>query len=187
MNGRLAELGTRIQVVGPSCAGKTTLARELARRLGGEFLELDALFWLPGWTEPDPADFAEALRSATAGDHWVAAGNYIRHTVPVYWERLDTVVWLDFPLRVTIPRILRRSWRRWRRRELLWGSNHEQFWQQLKVWSPKDSLIAYNVLRRKQQRERFEALRRDPALADIRWVRLRSPKQARRWLESRGA
>lgn len=176
--------GLRIQVVGPSCAGKTTLAAILAERLGLEFLELDALFWKPGWVEPPAEEFAETLARATAGERWVAAGNYTRHTMPLYWESLDTVVWLDFPMRTVVPRILRRSWRRWRAGEVLWGTNAERFWPQLKLWDTKDSLIAYTVRRNGVQRGQFLAAMGDPTLDRIRWVLLKSPGQVERWLET---
>ncbi|MPZ15785.1 MAG: hypothetical protein GEU73_15410 [Chloroflexi bacterium] len=45
---------TRVVVVGTSCAGKTTLARRLARILASEHVELDSLYWGPEWTpRPD--------------------------------------------------------------------------------------------------------------------------------------
>jgi adenylate kinase family enzyme len=175
-------IGRRIQVVGPSCSGKSTLAEELGQRLGVPYVELDALFWKPGWVEPPEEEFASKLRVATAGDAWVIAGNYRRHTVPVYWSRLETVVWLDFPLRTTIPRILSRSWRRWRQQEHLWGTNYERFWDQLKLWDTKESLIAYNVRTRGRARAQFLELQRGLELAHIQWIRLTSPKAVRRWL-----
>ena len=176
------QLGDRIQVVGPSCSGKSTLGEELARRLGSRFIELDALFWRPGWTEPADEEFAQAVLNETAAERWVAAGNYTRRTIPLYWRRLDTVVWLDFPERVVYPRILRRSWRRWRSKEHLWGTNYERFWGQLKIWDPAESLIGYGLRSRRHMRQRFLEAMTDPGLKHIRWVRLTSPAQVRGWL-----
>lgn len=173
--------GSRIQVVGPSCAGKSTLAEELARRIGAPFVELDALFWKPGWTEPHEEEFAEKLRTATSGVSWVLAGNYFRHTSELLWVDVETVIWLDFPLRTVLPRIIRRSWRRSRDKELLWGTNYERFWPQLKAWS-MDSLIGYAIRRHRQYGMRLTGAMRDPRFGHIRWVRLRSAKEVDRWL-----
>ena len=177
------DIGRRIQVVGPSCSGKSTLAEALATKLGLTFIELDALFWRPGWVEPPADEFGAALREATFGDGWVVAGSYSRHTIPAFWPRLETVIWLDFPLHVTLPRIVRRSWHRSHRRELLWGTNYERFTPQLKVWS-LDSLIGYTVRRCRASRKKFLELRNDPSFAHVRWVRLTSPGQVERWLKS---
>jgi adenylate kinase family enzyme len=168
--------------MGPSCAGKTTLAAELARRFGLEFVELDALFWEPNWQEPDREQFAAKVREAISGPRWVLAGNYTTRASAIVWPSVETIVWLDFPLRVTLPRIVRRSWRRTRTKELLWGTNYERFWPQLKVWSPKDSLLAYNIRHGRAARQRLERAMNDPAFAHIRWVRLRSPGAVREWL-----
>ena len=109
------------------------------------------------------------------------AGNYFRHTSELLWKDVETLIWLDFPLRTVIPRIITRSWRRSRNKELLWGTNTERFWPQLKFWS-MDSLIGYVIRRHKLYGERLEGAMRDPRFAHIRWVRLRSPKEVDLWL-----
>lgn len=42
-------IGRRVHVIGNSSSGKTTLAMRLARALDADFVELDALNWLPNW------------------------------------------------------------------------------------------------------------------------------------------
>ncbi len=46
-------------MVGTSGSGKTTVGRALAARLGLPFVELDAIFHQPGWTELPREDFRE--------------------------------------------------------------------------------------------------------------------------------
>lgn len=170
---RTSPIGNRVAVIGTTSSGKSTLAEQLARLLDVPFVELDALFWKPGWVESTDEDFFHKVQEATSGDAWVVAGNYSR-TRELYWDRLDTVIWLDLPLALCVARILRRSWRRSRQHELLWGTNYERFWPQLKLWSPKDSLVAWAVSsRRRARRQNFEAAD-DPRWAQLRWVHLRS-------------
>jgi adenylate kinase family enzyme len=174
----------RVVVLGGSCAGKSTCGRALADRLGVPHIELDALFWLPGWHEPETALFRSKVQEALeTSDRWVVSGNYLAKTQDLTWPLADTAIWLDLPLRTTVPRILRRSWRRWRQHELLWGTNHERFWPQLKLWSPKDSLIAYSLRRERGRRRELEALMAGGGYPNLDWVRLRSASEARRWLE----
>jgi hypothetical protein len=86
---------------------------------------------------------------------------------------VETVIWLDLPLRVLLPRILVRSFRRWRSQELLWGTNRENFWSHFRLWDPT-SLIHYAVFGRRRQDERIFAGMSDPACAHVRFIRLRS-------------
>ncbi len=64
--------------------------------------------------------------------------------------------------------MLKRSWRRWRSGELLWGTNRERFWPQLMVWRQADSLLWWIVTQhRRRRRQTFEAM------ADARWAHIR--------------
>lgn len=175
-------LGRRIVVVGPSCAGKSTLGMELARRLNLPFIELDALFWQENWGRPTDEHFCELLRGAHAGDAWVSSGNYLRQTQRVTWPLADTLIWLDAGMMRTSWRILRRSWRRWRTQELLWGTSRERFWRQLKLWDPNASLIRYNLSRRRQNAATFEAGMAEFRAAGKCALRLRTIGEVRRLL-----
>ena len=69
------------------------------------------------------------------------AGSCSRYSQPTFWARLDTVIWLDPPILLLLQCVILRSWRRWRRRELLWGTNVDLFWTQFTLWRMNDSLI----------------------------------------------
>jgi adenylate kinase family enzyme len=180
---RHPELLDRVVVVGDSGSGKSTVAARLAGMLGLEHIELDALFHLPAWREPDAGVFRERVRAAIAPfDRWVVSGNYLSRQQDVTWPLARTVVWLDLPLRVTVPRTLARSWRRWRTHELLWETNYESFWPHLRLWDERESLVAYTLRHHREHRRSFEALQRHPAWRHLHWVRLRSPREAAAWL-----
>ncbi|MDE0008256.1 MAG: AAA family ATPase, partial [Gammaproteobacteria bacterium] len=70
----------RIHVTGNSSSGKSTFAAALADAIGAEFVELDALNWLPDWVglnATDPDKLVRRFADATSGDTWVAAGSYM--------------------------------------------------------------------------------------------------------------
>lgn len=180
-----ALVGRRVLVVGDSCTGKSTLGERLARLLRSPHVELDALYWRPGWAPSPLAEFLPRVDEATRAASWVLSGNYSAQR-DVSWPRADTLVWLDFPLRTTLPRIVARSWRRWRSRELLWGTNRERFWPQLKLWSPSDSLVAWTLTHHHSLRRRYEAALADPAFARLRCHRLRSPAAVEAWCAAAG-
>jgi adenylate kinase family enzyme len=170
-------IGRRIHVMGNSNSGKSTVAERLSGCLGIPLVELDALNWEPGWVglnEADPAEFERRIREATASDAWVVAGSYSAFSQRVFWRRLQTVIWLDLPMPQLVWRSLARSWRRWRSKELLWGSNSESFWRQLMVWRKQDSLVWWIVTQQRRKRRAMLTAMADPTWSHIRFVRLRS-------------
>lgn len=174
---RPCPIGQRIHVVGNSGSGKSTLAERLASLLAVSFVELDALNWEPGWVglnQTDPAEFERRIALATAGDGWVVAGSYMAFSQRIFWPRLDTVIWLDLPRSLLMRRVLARSWRRWRSKELLWGTNCERFWPQLALWRKEESLLWWVFTQHERKREQMLSYMTDPRWRHIRFVRLTS-------------
>ncbi len=173
-------LGTRIHVIGNSCSGKSTLAAELGAALDLSVVELDALNWLPGWVglnATDPDELRRRINEATSGERWVVAGSYAGFCADTCWPRLQTMIWLDLPRSLLIRRVLMRSWKRWRSGELLWGTNRENFWNQLKIWNKEDSLIWWIWTQAEHKRRSMVARMSDARYGHIRFVRLTSPKE----------
>jgi adenylate kinase family enzyme len=167
----------KIAVQGTSGSGKTTVARELARRLGVPHLELDALHHGPNWLETPAEEFRRRVAAATAGDGWVVDGNYDSKLGDLVLGRADTVVWLDLPLRVALSRVTRRTIRRIRTGEELWSGNRESWrggffgWESMFVWTIRSHL--------RNRRARAQRLARHPGLQV---VRLRSRKEVESYL-----
>ena len=173
-------IGPNISVVGDSCSGKTTTAAALAERLGLRHVELDALSWQPNWIPTPDEILLEGVRQAIAEPGWVIDGNYGRIIRPLTWAAADTVVWLDFPLRITLPRTLARSWRRWRTRELLWGTNRERLWEHFLPWDR--SLVWWTLKSHFRRRKAYAAAMTDPQWEGTQFVRLHSPAEVERFL-----
>lgn len=121
---------------------------------------------------------------ATRGDSWVVAGNYLRFSRRLLWDRVGTVVWLDFPLPLLVLRLLVRSWKRWRTKELLWGTNYERFWPQLMVWRKEESLVWWVVSQYRRQKRTMLLNMRDPRYRDIQFIRLRNPTDVRAFVRN---
>ena len=108
-----------------SGCGKTTLGRELARRLDAPFHELDALNHGPNWAQASADDLRARVEPLLAGERWVVDGSYRSKLGDLVLESADVVVWLDLPRRVWLPRLVRRTIARIVRREELWNGNRE--------------------------------------------------------------
>ena len=167
----------KIVVVGTSGSGKTTVARELARRHGVPHVELDALFHGPNWAETPAEEFRRRVAAATDGDGWVVDGNYESKLGDLVLGRADTVVWLDLPLRVALARVTRRTVGRIRTGEELWSGNRESWrggffgWESMFVWT-----IRSHLRNRRVRPGRFE---RHP---NLRIVRIRSAREVESYL-----
>lgn len=168
----------RVAVIGGSCTGKTTIARELARRLGVPHVELDALFWEPNWQEASTEDFRARVNEALAPDGWVVDGNYHGRLGTIVLERADTAVFLDLPFRTVLRRVLARTLRRAVTREEMWNGNRESF----RTVVSRDSIIWWVVTMHRTYREKWPP--RLAPLTHLRVVHLRSARETRRWLQS---
>jgi len=89
--------------------GKTTLARALAGRLSVPYVEMDALHHGPNWTEATPEELRARVEPIVDSDAWVIDGAYRGKLGDLVLERAELVVWLDLPMRVWLPRLVRRT------------------------------------------------------------------------------
>jgi len=168
----------RINVVGTSSAGKTTLARGLAETLGLPCVELDALHWESGWQEASDEAMRDRVTRATAGDAWVVDGNYsvVRDIV---WGRAEAVIWLDFPLRTVLWRYASRTRRRLRSGEELWPGTGNRERLSMHLFS-RSGLLWWILSTYRRRRREYPGLL--AAHRQLVAVRLRSAEEADAWL-----
>jgi len=167
----------RVNVVGSTGSGKTNYGAELAGRLGVPLVELDALSWEANWVTAPPTVFRARVAAAVAGEAWVVDGNYSA-TRDLVWARADTVVWLDFPFALVMWQVIVRTLRRGLRGEVLWSGNRES----LRMAISRESIILYALTTYQRRRREYRRLSRE--YPGMHFVRLRSPAQARRFLDA---
>jgi hypothetical protein len=163
-------------VASASGSGKTTLGRQLAEMLAVPFHELDAIHHQAGWRELDAAELRQRVEPLVAADAWVIDGAYRGKLGDLVLERADTVVWLDLPRRVWLPRLVVRTLRRVATREELWNGNRETL---PGVLAGPDSLIRFALRTERRRRQRYPG-----ELARFRVAHLYSPREVASFLRS---
>ncbi len=98
----------RIIIMGPPGSGKSTLARRIGALHGLPVFHLDYAYWRPGWSPAPPEEFLAEVERIAALPAWVMDGDY-GVTLAPRLARADTVVFLDLPPRVYLPRLLWRA------------------------------------------------------------------------------
>jgi len=172
----------RIVVTGTSGAGKTTMARAIARSFGIPHIELDAINWQAGWHDlirHDPPEFFCRVQAAVQADAWVVDGNYER-VRGLVWSRATHVVWLDYSRHVVMLRVIRRSLLRVLLKTELWAGNREQWRNLLRPSHPIRWAWATWAQRRRDTVERLAR----PEYAGLVVLRLKHPRQARAVIRS---
>ncbi len=108
-------------------------------------------------------------------DGWVVDGNYRTKLGDYVLDQADIVVWLDPPLPTTLLRVVRRTVRRLRTRESLWGTNVETL---RASFFKRDSLIWWALRKHRDWQRRVPGV-----IAPYPHVRLRSPREVAAYLE----
>ncbi|WP_141363272.1 adenylate kinase [Streptomyces sp. 6-11-2] len=169
----------RILVVGVTGAGKSTLAHALSRRLGLPYHEMDALYFNgPDWAVND--ELTGDVSRLTAEPCWIIDSLGYPEVRDLLWDRADTVIWLDYPKRVIMPRVLRRSFRRTVTREVLFGGNRETW----RDWLSREHPAWWAWSQHGPRRREIERRVRDPRFASLDTLRFGHPDGTAAWLAS---
>ena len=173
-------LGKRINLVGPTGSGKTSTGRRLARILGFPFVEMDALFWGPDWTQSPDEVLRARVKDAVRGDRWVIDGNYSR-VQPIIWKRVDTVVWMDYPFRTVLWQLFWRTLSRVISKQELWaGTGNTERWGN--AFASRDSLFVWLMTSYWRRRKRYARAIASSENSHIVFVRLTSRSETEKWL-----
>ncbi|MGJ5797426.1 adenylate kinase [Streptomyces griseorubiginosus] len=114
----------------------------------------------------------EDVSSLTAEPRWIIDSLGYPEVRDLLWERADTVIWLDYPKRVIMPRVLRRSIRRTVTREVLFGGNRETWTDWLSRQHPAWWAWSQHGARRREVERRV----RDPRFAPLDTLRFGHPR-----------
>ena len=170
----------RVVVIGSSCAGKTTFARELARRLDSTHIELDAIHWMPNWVAREREEFRQLVAGTITAKHWVADGNYsaVRN---VLWPRATAIIWLNYSFGIVARRAIRRTLRRTLWNEELYAGNRESL---RCAFLSRDSILWWIIKTFRRHRREFQELRTDNTFPNLQWIEFRTPTEATNFLQS---
>lgn len=66
----------RVLILGSPGAGKSTLASKLGACTGLPVIHLNMLYWRPGWSESDAAEFRAKVATVVRDTRWIIDGDY---------------------------------------------------------------------------------------------------------------
>lgn len=176
---------SKINVIGTSGSGKSTFAKKLSAALNYPYIEMDKIFWGPNWKWPSDEEFFGNLQVALSEPQWVLDGNYTR-AVPIKWEKIELVIWLDYSFPRTLFQAIRRAaLRSWTQEELWEGTGNRESFR--KSFFSKESIIWWTIKTHGTVRKKYEGYMTDPKFSHIKFVRLKNHKEAKEFLETFGS
>ncbi len=165
----------RILIVGTSCSGKSTFARELSAALGHHLIDSDELAWQPRW-QPTPKDeYQKILRENIAKEPWIFAGN-IGALEDHLVEKANAIIWLDYPFWIIFGRGLRRTLSRIVLRKSCCNGNHETMRQ---AFFSKQSVLYWICKSHSKWQFAYENLKKLLHDRDVLFLRLKSPNETK--------
>ncbi|MRS15827.1 adenylate kinase [Enterobacteriaceae bacterium RIT691] len=173
----------KINVVGTSGVGKSTLARRVAAVVDAPYIEMDTLYWRERWQGvSDEVLFTTLTNRLSETECWVLDGNYNR-TRPIKWRDVDVIVWVDYGFWRTLRQAVSRAFTRaWTQKELWPGTgNHESF---RRSFLSRDSIILWTLKTWHKNRQRYLADTQDPQFSHLTFIRLRTQAQTEAFLQA---
>lgn len=170
----------RIVIIGATGSGKSRLAKTLSEKFGHTVIELDDLYWNPGWKPSSDAEFEQRILHATPNTNWIMTGNYTRFH-HITWEKADTLIWLDYNLLINLWHLVKRTTMRMFDKRPICNGNYET---PAHVFS-KDSIFVWlfkSYGRRK--RDNTSVFNDNSAYPHITKIRLTSRRDCRNWLKT---
>lgn len=142
----LESLGRRIAIMGPTNAGKSTLAAAISKKLGIPAIHLDQFRHLPDtdWQVRPDAEFHALHDAAILEPEWVIEGNY-SVLMPQRFARATGIIVIDDHYIRRLGRYLRRTLFERERAGGLPGNRDSIKWEMLRwIWKTRRSVSRYH-------------------------------------------
>lgn len=160
----------RIVIVGTSCTGKTILAKKIARILDLPHIELDVVYWRPGWEQPPPEEFRASVSKTLESDRWVVDGNY-SVARDIVWSRATTLIWLNYSFPIVFGRAVARTLRRVFLKEKLYSDNRETF---RKAFLSTESILFWVLKTYWRRRKEYPRLFKEGVFSHLQIIELKN-------------
>jgi adenylate kinase family enzyme len=153
----------RVLIHGVTGSGKSAAAFRIGEALGlPVHLADEEIGWVPAaeapWTNREPEEMRRTAARIAAEPGWVLDSSYGAFR-DIVLERTDVVIGLDYPRRLSLFRLTRRTVRRlWNRTPICNGN-----WETLRQVFSRDSIIAWHFRSFAGKRATMRAWARDPA------------------------
>ena len=137
---------------------------------------------MPNWQEPEIAEFLDQVAETLRADSWVLDGNQSR-TNAIKWQRVDTIIWLDYSFIRTFKQIMFRSIQRaWHQKEIWRGTGNTESFR--RNFLSSESVILWMLTNYRKTKRKYRELMQDNRMQHIQIVRLQSPDQAEAFLNN---
>ena len=169
----------RVLIYGVTGSGKTTLARRLSAATGLPWYSADdEIGWRPGWVQTPLGDQRRLAEAICRRDDWILDTAYASWR-DVVLDRVELIVALDYPRRVSLARLVRRTIARIVDRREICNGNRETLRQALLG----ESILAWHFRSFTGKRRRIAAWCADPDAPPV--LRFTRPRDVQRWLAGR--
>jgi adenylate kinase family enzyme len=136
-------------------------------------IPLDRYFWKPNWVEPTTEEWRSIVSKLVIDDRWIMDGNY-GGTWDLRLPEVDTLIYLDFPTRICLYRVLKRTWVNYGQvREDMNEGCPERF-----DWDFLHYVLTFRLRRRKKNLSIMEEQRKEGKQVFI----LKNPKEVEQFL-----
>ena len=128
------------------------MARQLSDLLQIKSFDLDELSWLPNWVAKERSLFLKDIdEQILTQPRWIVAGNYGESI----FTHADTIVWLNYPLRLILYRYFTRTLFRIITKKKVCGENYETFSHSFLSLSPEKNLGIWILKTYKRRRAKY--------------------------------